>query len=153
MGKRKKFENVWASKTSFTEIAMKRPRNVETIAIRKMAGIITAQEISERSVRIRARIIGIKALTEPNIIAPVVLDSMRSFREIGARSKRSNDRFFFSNVIITESIEVVPNNTDIAITPGGSAGILSQELPDFMKNIPVQATGNNNPQLIFGGLR
>ena len=117
---------------------MKRPRNVETIAIKPMAGIIMAQEIPERSVRIRARIIGIKALTEPNIIAPVVLESMRSFREIGARSKRSNDRFFFSNVIITESMEVVPNNTEIAITPGSSSGILYSVAGDRLKSIMAE---------------
>jgi hypothetical protein len=81
------------------------------------------------------------------------LANIRWFNEIGARRSRSKDRFFFSKVIVTASIEVVPKRTEIAITPGSMAGILSRPLPDFMKNMLVHAMGNINPQLIFGGLR
>jgi hypothetical protein len=42
MGKRKKFEKVWASNTSFTETAMNRPRNVELIAMRTTAGEVAS---------------------------------------------------------------------------------------------------------------
>ena len=118
-----------------------------------MPGNTIIHEILERSVRNKARIMGTTALAEPNKIAPAVLASIRSSRETGARSKRSNDRFFFSNVIVTASMEVVPNRTDIAITPGSSAGMLSEPLPDLIKNMLVQATGKIKPQLMFGGLR
>ncbi len=48
MGKRKKLENVCASKTSLTETAMKRPRKVELIAISAMAAAICHQMTSKR---------------------------------------------------------------------------------------------------------
>jgi hypothetical protein len=39
MGNRKKLENVWASKTSLTEVAMNNPIKVEAMEIRIMVGI------------------------------------------------------------------------------------------------------------------
>jgi hypothetical protein len=56
-------------------------------------------------------------------------------------------------VTVTASIEVVPNRTEIATTPGRRVRTLSNPLPDFMKNIPVQARGKIKPQLMLGGFR
>jgi len=153
IGKRKKFEKVWASKISLTETAMKRPRKVDTIPIRIIAGITSDQAIPERSVRNAAITMGTKALTTPKKIAPEVLASIRSSSEIGAKSNLSNDRLRFSNVMVTASIEVVPKRTEIVTTPGSNARMLSSPLPDLMKNIPVHARGNIMPQLMLGGLR
>lgn len=153
IGKRKKLENVWASKTSLTDTATKRPRNVETIAIISTAGNAAAQATCERSARNKARITGTKAFAIPNKIAPAVLANIRSPTGIGASSKRSKERPFFSNVTVTASKEVVPNRMEIAITPGSSERTLSSPRPDLMKNIPVHAIGKINPQLTFGGLR
>jgi hypothetical protein len=50
-------------------------------------------------------------------------------------------------------MEVVPKSTEIVATPGSSVKILSSPLPDLMKNIAVQASGNISPQLMLGGLR
>jgi len=72
---------------------------------------------------------------------------------MGARSKRSKDRPFFSNVIVTDSRLVVPNKTDMATTPGSNPIMLSSPCPDLMKNMPVHARGKIMPQLILGGLR
>jgi hypothetical protein len=153
IGKRKKFEKVWASNTSLTETAMKSPRNVDTIPISKIAGTASDQATPERSARNAAIIIGTKALATPKRIAPEVLASMRSSREIGARSSRSNDRLRLSKVMVTDSIEVVPKSIEIVTTPGRSARILSIPLPALMKNMPVHAIGNIIPQLMLGGLR
>jgi len=49
IGKRKKLENVCASKISLTETAVNSPRNVETTAIAITAGTRATHEISERS--------------------------------------------------------------------------------------------------------
>ena len=132
---------------------MKSPRKVETIPIRMMAGITSDQAIPDRSVRNAAIIIGTKALTTPKTIAPEVLASIRSSRDMGARSSLSNDRLRFSNVMVTASIEVVPKRMEIVITPGKRDKMLSSPLLDLMKNIPVQARGKIMPQLMFGGLR
>ena len=153
IGKRKKLENVWASNISLTDTAIKSPRKVETIPIRMMAGITNDQTIPVRSVRNAAIIMGTKALTTPNRIAPEVLASIKSSRDMGARSSLSNDRLRFSNVMVTASIEVVPNRIEMVITPGKSASTLSSPLPDLIKNMPVQAKGKIIPQEMLGGLR
>jgi len=153
MGNLKKLEKVCASKTSLTETAIKSPRKVDTIPIRIIDGITNDHAIPERSTRNAAIIIGTKALTIPKKIAPEVLASIRSSREIGARSNLSNDRLLLSKVIVTASIEVVPKRMEMVITPGRSARTLSNPLPDLMKNIPVQAKGKMIPQLMLGGLR
>jgi len=153
IGKRKKLENVWASNTSLTETAIKSPKKVDTIAIRKIAGITRAQIIPDRSVRKAAITIGTNALTIPKRIAPEVLANIRSSSDIGARSNLSNDRLRFSNVMVTASIEVVPKRMEIVITPGRNARTLSNPLPDLMKNMPVQASGKIMPQEMLGGLR
>jgi len=70
MGKRKKFENVCASKTSLTETAMSRPRKVDATAISTTAGTMAVQATPERSARNTARMTGTKALAVPKRIAP-----------------------------------------------------------------------------------
>jgi len=153
IGKRKKFEKVWASKISLTDTAMKSPMNVDTIPMSRIAGTIRNQAMPERSVRNAAIIMGTKALATPKRIAPEVLASIRSSRDIGARSNLSNDRLRFSNVMVTASIEVVPKSMEIVITPGNRVRMLSIPLPDLMKNMPVHASGKIIPQLMLGGLR
>jgi hypothetical protein len=153
IGKRKKLEKVCASKISLTETAMKSPRKVDTIPMRIIVGTTRDQAIPERSDRNAAITIGTKALAIPKRIAPEVLASMRSSREMGARSNLSNDRLRFSNVMVTASMDVVPKSIEMVITPGRSVRILSSPLPDLMKNMPVHARGNIMPQLMLGGLR
>jgi hypothetical protein len=96
---------------------------------------------------------GTKALTTPKRIAPEVFASIRSSSEIGAKSNLSKERLRFSNVMVTASMEVVPKRIDMVITPGRSVEILSNPLPDLMKNMAVQARGKISPQLMLGGLR
>ena len=153
MGKRKKLEKVWASNTSLTATAMKRPRKVEATAIRKTAGTNAHQDTPERSVRKAAMTTGTNALTVPKRMAPPVLASIRSSKEMGAKRSRSKERFFFSKVTVTASSDVVPNRMETATTPGSKVEMLPRPLPDRMKNIPVQARGKMSPQLMLGGLR
>ena len=152
MGNRKKLEKVWASKTSLTDTAMNSPKNVEDMAISIIAGTKAIQMVPERSVKKTAIIIGTNALTEPNRMAPEVLASISRFSEIGANSNLSKERLLFSKVTVTASMEVVPKRTEIATTPGRILGILSNPVPDLMKNILVHANGNIKPQLMLGGL-
>jgi hypothetical protein len=86
-------------------------------------------------------------------MAPVVLASIKSSREIGASSRRSKERPFFSNVTVTASRLVVPKRTDRASTPGRRERTPSSPDPDRMKNIAVQARGKIRPQLMLGGFR
>jgi hypothetical protein len=153
MGKRKKLEKVWASKTSLAETEIKRPRKVDTTPTRIMAGTTKDQAMPDMSARNTAIATGTKALTIPNRMAPEVLANMSNSREIGARSSLSNDRLRLSKARVTDSSEVVPNSMAIVTTPGKRSSTLSRPLPDLMKNIPVQASGNIIPQLMFGGLR
>ena len=153
IGKRRKLENVWASNTSLTETAINSPKKVEAIPISRMAGTTKDHVIPDKSARNEPIIIGTNALTIPNRIAPEVLAIISNSNEIGARSNLSNERLLLSNVIVTASIEVVPNRTEMVITPGSSVSTLSSPLPDLMKNIPVQASGKIIPQLMLGGLR
>jgi len=118
-----------------------------------MAGTTKDQAIPDRSARNAAIAIGTNALMIPKRIAPEVLASISKSREIGARSSLSKDRLRLSKVIVTDSSEVVPNSMAIVTTPGRSSSTLSSPLPDLIKNIPVQASGNIMPQLMLGGLR
>jgi hypothetical protein len=58
-----------------------------------------------------------------------------------------------SKVIVTASIEVVPNRIDTATSPRSSGSTASTPAPERIRNIPVQASGKIRPQLTFGGLR
>ena len=118
IGNLKKLEKVCASKTSLTDTAMNNPRKVEDTAIRMMLGIIRLQVATERSIRNDAIKIGTKAFAIPKRIAPEVFASIKSSSEIGDSKSLSKERFFFSKVIVTASIEVVPNRTDTDTTPG-----------------------------------
>jgi len=153
IGNLRKFENVWASKTSLTDTAIKSPRKVDAIPIIIIAGITSNQTIPDRSTKKAAIMIGTKAFAIPNKIAPDVFASISNSRDTGASSNLSNDLCLLSKVIVTASIDVVPNRIEIVITPGSSAVTLSMPLPDLMKNIPVQARGKIIPQLILGGFR
>ena len=70
--------------------------------------------------------IGMKELATPNRIAPLVLANIKSSNEIGASNRRSKEWFFFSNVTVTASMEVVPKRMVIAITPGKSVRAFSK---------------------------
>jgi hypothetical protein len=153
IGKRKKFENVWASKTSLTETAINRPKKVELMAIRIVAGTRMAQFTADKSVNSIATKIGTNAFIIPNNIAPDVLANINSSNEMGASSSRSKDRPFFSKVTVTERTLVVPKRMLSATRPGNSSGRLSIPRPERMKNIVIQTSGNSNPQLMLGGLR
>jgi hypothetical protein len=146
-------EKVWASNTSLAETEIKRPRKVDTIPMRIMAGTTSDQATPDISARNAAMAMGINALTIPKRIAPEVLASMSNSREMGARSSLSKDRFRLSKVRVTDSSEVVPNSIEMVTTPGKSPSTFSSPSPDLMKNIPVQASGKIMPQLTLGGLR
>ncbi len=152
IGKRKKLEKVWASNTSLTDTEMKRPRKVEVTAMNSMLKKAAGQFIPDKSIRKEANITGTSAFSTPKIIAPVVLASIRRFRLMGASSSLSKERLFRSKVMVTASMEVVPNNTDKDITPG-KISLIFTALSDLKKNIRVQAKGNISPQLILGGFR
>ena len=90
-------------------------------------------------------------LNRPNNTAPVSFDMINSSNDIGASRSLSKERDFFSNVMVTASIEVVPKRTDIPIIPG-KISLISKDL--VLKNIiKIQAKGKMIPQLMLGGLR
>src|SRR5690554_2892810 len=150
MGNRKKLEKVCASKTSLTETAINKPRKVEVTAISTTLMKVETQLIPERSIINEAKSTGTKALIIPKTIAPVVLANINRFRLIGASNSRSKDRFFLSKVIVTASIEVVPNKIDKAMTPGRIPRT-STSPADRIKNISVHDMGKTMPQLMLGG--
>ena len=152
IGNLKKFENVCASNTSLTDTAINKPKNVEVIAINITLPSTNSQLIPDKLIKKDANITGIKALIMPNRMAPVVFDSISKFKLIGASKSLSKELFFLSKVIVTASIEVVPNNIDIDITPG-SISLIPKSDCDLIKNINVQATGNIMPQLMLGGFK
>jgi hypothetical protein len=71
---------------------------------------------------------------------------------MGASNNLSKDRFFLSKVMVTASIEVVPNKTDKAMTPG-RIPLMSTAPPERIKNISVHETGKTIPQLMLGGFK
>jgi len=152
IGKRKKFEYVWASNTSLTETAINRPRKVDVTAISTTLIIAEIQFTPDKSTKTAAKSTGMKALRMPKRIAPVVFASIKRFKLMGASNNLSKDRLFRSKVMVTASIEVVPNKTDKDITPG-RIPLISTALSDRMKNISVQDIGKIIPQLIFGGFK
>ena len=72
---------------------------------------------------------------------------------MGAKRSLSKERFFFSKVMVTASMEVVPKSMEIATTPGRMVDTVPRPVPDLMKNIPVHARGKMIPQLMLGGFR
>jgi hypothetical protein len=123
------------------------------MAISTTAKIKISHAIFDKSIIKDAINTGINALNTPNKIAPIVFESIRTSSGIGASRSLSKERFFFSNVTVTESRDVVPNRIDSATTPGKIESIPERPVPDFIKNIPVHARGKMIPQLIFGGFR
>jgi len=153
IGNLKKFERVCASKISVTETAMSRPRKVEVTAIIRMAGKTTLHATMDRSTINAAINMGMHALTNPKKKAPAVFANTRSSSEIGASSKRSNERLFFSKVMATANMEVVPKKTDSDIKPGRIDKKSGEALSVLMKNMPAQDKGKIIPQLMFGGFK
>lgn len=152
IGKRKKLENVCASKTSLTETAMNSPKKVEVTAIKMTLNMTIPQLIFERGMKNKAMRIGTNAFTMPNKIAPSVFASISQVRLMGESSSLSNERLRRSKVMVTASMDVAPNRIDIAITPGRTDRTSTGDW-DLKKNISIQAKGKIMPQLILGGFR
>lgn len=151
MGKRKKFEIVCASNTCSADTAIRSPIKDEVTAIIKTARNTAPQFIACKSIKKLAKTTGTNALKKPNRIVPAILAKTSTFRLIGASSSRSNDLLLRSNVMVTASIEVVPNKTLIEIRPGSSSTMFPLGLR--MSCINVHERGKMMPQLIFGGFR
>lgn len=114
-------EKVCASKTSFTDTAIKRPKRVEVTEIKKTAPMTGSQLILDRWVRKDANKTGTNALNRPKRMAPLVLASIKKFRSRGANRSLSKERLLLSKVMVTASTEVVPKRIDRPITPGRSS--------------------------------
>jgi hypothetical protein len=95
---------------------------------------------------------GTMLLKMPNNIAPAIFAIISNLILIGANNNRSNDLDFLSNVIVTESIDVVPKRIDIPTIPGKTSSMLKVVLV-LINIINIQAKGKIIPQLIFGGFR
>jgi len=96
--------------------------------------------------------IGIMLLKIPNKIAPVIFATISNSILSGANNSLSNERDFLSNVMVTDSIEVVPNRMDIATIPLKTSSIWNAVFV-FTNIISIHANGKMMPQLIFGGFR
>ena len=68
IGKRKKFENVCASKTCYADTAMSKPSKVDVMAINSTASNIMPQFIAPRFTKKAAKMTGTKALKMPKIL-------------------------------------------------------------------------------------
>jgi len=153
IGNLKKFDKVCASNTSLTDTATNNPRNADVSAIKNTLRKTINQSIPlSEEAQNNAKTTGTIAFSIPKTIAPVVFAIIKRFKLIGAIKSLSNDLLFFSNVIVTASIDVVPKSTDIAIIPG-SISRISIGVSDLNKNISVHDIGNIIPQLILGGFR
>ena len=106
MGKRKKFERVCASNTSFAETAISKPIKVEVRAIKKTAVNRIPQLIPPRLTKKDAKITGTKAFRQPNRTAPDILARTSMLKLTGASSSLSKERPLLSNVMVTASMEV-----------------------------------------------
>lgn len=95
---------------------------------------------------------GAMLLKTPKRIAPVILAKTSSSILNGAIISLSNDRDFLSKVIVTESMDVVPNKIDIATIPG-NISLISNAIPVLTNIMSIQAKGKMIPQLIFGGFK
>lgn len=131
---------------------MNKASSVDVIAVKMTPTSSGPQWIPLRFVTNSAKSIGTKAFAIPNSIAPDILAKISSVRDMGARSSLLKEALRRSKVIATDSIDVVPNRTDIIITPGRMERT-STGVDDLMKNARVQATGKMIPQLMLGGLR
>lgn len=152
IGNLKKFEKVWASNTSLADTAINRPNKEEVIAINMTAMTVIFQLIPIKFVKNAAKTTGTKALIIPNNIAPNILATTNMFILIGANNNLSNERPLRSKVIVTASIEVVPNNTLMAIKPGSNSKIPTSPW-ERISCINVQESGKIIPQLILGGFK
>jgi len=99
---------------------MKRPRKVDAMEVSVTAPRAGPHAIPSIPPMPRAMATGTRAFAIPKMMAPSVLASISSSSDMGARSSRSKDRPFFSKVTVTASMEVVPNKTATATTPGST---------------------------------
>jgi hypothetical protein len=145
-------EYVCASNTSFADTDMNNPSNVD-ITDKKIIPIIRTIQLATTALKYRTENnIGIMLLKIPNNMAPLIFAVINHSILIGATNNRSNERDFLSNVMVTDSMDVVPNRMDIATIPGKTSSILKAVLV-FTNIISIHANGKIIPQLIFGGLR
>lgn len=152
IGNLKKFEKVCASKTSFADTAIKIPSKVDTID-NIIIPLNNKSQFNTEALKYNTDIkIGIKLFKIPNKIAPDIFAKTSRLMHIGASNNLSNERALLSNVMVTESIEVVPNRIDIATIPGNTS-LISKADFDFIKSINIHAKGKIMPQLIFGGFK
>ncbi len=122
------------------------------MAIKMTAIRTTAQLIPLKLIRKPINTTGTKALIIPNRMAPSILAATNVLRLIGANNNLSKDLLLFSKVIVTASIDVVPNNILMAIKPGSNS--ITSIFPDErISCIKVQERGKIMPQLMFGGFR
>ena len=153
IGNRKKFERVWAWKTSVTQTAMKNPRSALAAAIRKTETKKVGQMTEAKSLTKNAIKMGRKEFTIPKNNAPESFATISRAKGKGATSNLSNARVLFSKVIVTASIELLPKSTAKETTPGRSSLISPKLRPALIKKRIVQARGKRSPQLRFGGFR
>ena len=151
IGKRKKFEKVCASKTCLADTAINSPVNDDVMAISKTASKSIPQLTALKSIKKLAKMTGTNALKIPNRIVPAIFASTMRFKLIGASSNRSNDLPLRSKVIVTASMEVVPNRTLMEIRPGSNSRILPSG--ERMSCISDHERGKMIPQLMFGGFK
>jgi len=89
----------------------------------------------------------------PKRMAPEVFANIIRPSGMGESKILSKVLLFFSKVIVTESMDVVPKSMEMAIIPG-NMDITSIILPPVLiKNMPAHAKGKMIPQLILGGFR
>jgi len=89
----------------------------------------------------------------PKRMAPKAFANIISSSGIGDKRILSRVLLFFSKVMVTESMEVVPKSMDKLITPGRMDKRSVTVVPVLMKNMPVHAKGKIIPQLILGGFK
>jgi len=153
MGNLKKLENVCASNTSLTEVAMNKPIKVDAMEIKIIAAIKIWNGVLNRFTKNTAAIKGTKAFAVPKSIAPEVFANIIRLKGVGESNTLSKVLLFFSNVMVTESMDVVPKRIEMAIIPGNMDSTSVLLPPVMIKNMPAHAKGKIIPQLMFGGLR
>jgi dephospho-CoA kinase len=136
----------------FADTAITKPSSADVTAISTTPITAAVQFTPLRFMKKAAKMTGTKALNIPNKTAPKILAKTSTPILSGAISRRSNERPFLSKVIVTASIEVVPNKTLMAIKPGSSSSTPVPP-PERINCISVQDRGKTIPQLIFGGFK
>jgi len=131
---------------------MNNPSNVEIMDKRIIPEMRIAQLATKALKYKTENKTGTMLLKIPNNIAPEIFAIISSSILIGANNNRSKERAFLSNVIVTDSIEVVPKRIDIPTIPGKTSSMLNAVLV-LINIISIHAKGKIIPQLIFGGFK